>query len=101
MSNRGGEPRRLQPGIFGLGNALLDADEVEEAKARFALAQDPAPAVEPLFSVLAQAKIVNVQYGTRCSSVLLQGETRSRYAERSFSAEGSEQDTLHFELDRG
>ena len=29
MSNRGGEPRRLEPGIYGLGNTLLDAPEVE------------------------------------------------------------------------
>ena len=37
-----------------------------------------------LFSALAQAKIVNPQYGTRCSTVLLDSGTGRRYAERSF-----------------
>ena len=32
MSNRGGAPRRLEPGIYGLGNTLLDAPEVEPSK---------------------------------------------------------------------
>src|SRR5688572_25888211 len=36
MSNRGGEPRRLEPGIYGLGNTLLDAPEVDGVKRSFA-----------------------------------------------------------------
>jgi uncharacterized protein with NRDE domain len=98
MSNRGGEPHRLEPGIYGLGNTLLDSPEVDEAKARFRAALEPAPAVEVLFGVLAQSKIVNPLYGTRCSSVLLQGKASSRYAERPFLADGTDQETVQFEF---
>lgn len=93
-SNRDGTPRKLEPGIYGLGNALLDSPDVEPAKKAFA---DAIPAVEVLFSVLAKARILNPQYGTRCSTVLLKGE-RTRYVERSFNADGSEIDTRHFEF---
>ena len=93
-SNRDGTPRNLAPGIYGLGNALLDSPDVEPAKKAFA---DAIPAVEVLFSVLAKARILNPQYGTRCSTVLLKGE-RTRYVERSFNPDGSEIDTRHFEF---
>jgi uncharacterized protein with NRDE domain len=94
MSNRGGEPRRLEAGICGLGNLLLDAPEVEVSKRRFAEALQPAPAVEPLFTVLSEARIVDPLYGTRCSTVMI----GRRYAERSFSADGEAQDTLHYQF---
>ena len=94
MSNRGGEPRRLEPGIYGLGNALLDAPEVQAAKQRFASSLEPGPAVEPLFSVLAEARIVNPEYGTRCSTVFF----GRRYAARTFASSGTEQDTLQYEF---
>jgi uncharacterized protein with NRDE domain len=96
MSNRDGPPRRLEPGIYGLGNTLLDAPEVERPKQRFKAALGPA--IEPLFSLLAESKIVNPLYGTRCSTVLLRGKDRVRYAERSFSADGADQATLHYEF---
>ena len=95
MSNRDGPPRRLEPGIYGLGNTLLDAPEVDQPKERFASVT--APAVEPLFTVLAESRIVNERYGTRCSTILLRGD-RIRYAERSFSPAGEDQETLHFEF---
>jgi uncharacterized protein with NRDE domain len=94
MSNRGGEPRRLEPGIYGLGNTLLDAPEVEASKQRFAHALEPGPAVEPLFSVLAEARIVDPVYGTRCATVFF----GKRYAERTFSSEGEARDTLQYEF---
>ena len=94
MSNRGGEPRRLEPGIYGLGNTLLDAPEVEAQKQRFAGALDTSLALEPLFSVLAEARIVNPVYGTRCATVMM----GKRYAERSFSADGAEQETLQYQF---
>jgi uncharacterized protein with NRDE domain len=97
MSNRGGTPHRLEPGIYGLGNTLLDAPEVETSKKAFAVELEPAPAVEPLFTVLGKARILNPEYGTRCSTVLLKGE-RIRYVERSFAADGAEGDTLHYEF---
>jgi uncharacterized protein with NRDE domain len=96
-SNRDGAPRRLDPGIYGLGNALLDSDEVEPAKRAFAKALEPAPAVETLFAVLGKFRIVNPEYGTRCSTVLLRGE-RTRYAERVFSPDGTEGETRHYEF---
>src|SRR5687767_13134910 len=79
MSNRDGAPRKLQPGIYGQGNLLLDSPDVDESKRRF---KESLPAVEPLFSVIAPARIVNGQYGTRCSTVLLQEKNRTRYVER-------------------
>lgn len=94
LSNRSGEPRRLDPGIYGLGNTLIDAPEVEGSKQRFVAALENGAAVEPLFSVLAEAKIVNPAYGTRCSTVSM----GRRYAERSFAPDGSELDTLQYEF---
>lgn len=97
MSNRDGTPRRLEAGIYGLGNTLLDAPEVDSIKKAFAAELSPAPAVEPLFGLLESAKIVHPEYGTRCSTILLGGE-RTRYAERSFAADGSAGETLHYEF---
>jgi uncharacterized protein with NRDE domain len=96
MSNRDGPPRRLEPGIYGLGNTLLEAPEVAEPKARFTA--EIGPAIEPLFSVLAKSKIVNERYGTRCSTVLIKTKDKIRYAERSFSPDGADQDTVHYEF---
>ena len=99
LSNRGGEARQLEKGVYGLGNALLDAPELEAAKARFRAATEPAPAIESLFEALAPAKIVDARYGTRCSTVLLaQEDGRIRYAERAFLADGTEEETLQFEF---
>jgi uncharacterized protein with NRDE domain len=94
MSNRDSAPRRLEPGIYGLGNLLLDSPDVEPRKRRFEDALRPGTAVEPLFSVLAEARIVDPVYGTRCSTVFF----GRRYVERSFAPDGTEQDTLHYEL---
>ena len=97
MTNRDGKPRRLEPRIYGLGNTLLDAPEVEPVKKAFAAEVVPAPAIESLFRLLESAKIVNPQYGTRCSTVLLKGK-RTRYAERPFGPDGADGETLHFEF---
>ena len=96
MSNRDGPARRLEPGLYGLGNTLLDAAEVDRPKERFAAALRPA--VEPLFSLLAESKIVNARYGTRCSTVLIKSNDRLRYAERTFDPDGNEGETFHFEF---
>lgn len=98
-SNRGGEPRRLEPGIYGLGNFLLDTPEVSENKAQLARSIETAPSVEPLFGVLAAARIVAPEYGTRCSTVLIRGsDGRLQFAEREYDAGGIEGDTVRFEL---
>lgn len=99
MSNRGGAPRRLEPGIYGLGNTLLDAPEVSEPKKSFGDFVESGPAIEPMFTLLAAARIVNPQYGTRCSTGLLLGQDRRiRYAERSFSPDGSQGESRQFEF---
>jgi uncharacterized protein with NRDE domain len=95
MSNRDGAPRRLDPGYYALGNLLLDSPDVQALKAK---AADTPPAVEALFTLVAAAKVVNEQYGTRCSTVLLDSGEDMRYAERSFAADGAEATTLHFQF---
>ena len=100
LSNRDGAPRRLEPGIYGLGNLLLDSPDVEPAKARFREAISPAPAVENLFQTLAAARITDPVYGTRCSSALILREERLRYAERAFAPDGEAGETLQFEFSR-
>ena len=98
-SNRDGAPRRLQGGIYGLGNFLLDTPEVAEPKARFADCVEPGPAIEPLFTVLAKAKIIAREYGTRCSTVMLKGEDgRLQFAERPFDAAGADGVTARYEF---
>jgi len=97
LSNRDGTPRRLEPGIYGLGNTLLDAPEVEGVKKAFAAEIASGAAVEPLFDLLKRSLILNPAYGTRCSTVFLRGTT-VRYAERSFAPGGAELDTLHYEF---
>jgi uncharacterized protein with NRDE domain len=95
MSNRDGAPRRLEAGYHALGNLLLDSPDVQPVKQRIA---DTPPAVEPLFTVLAQAKVRNGEYGTRCSTVLLDAGKKVRYAERSFAPDGAEGETVQFEF---
>jgi uncharacterized protein with NRDE domain len=97
ISNRDGPPRKLEPGTYGLGNTLLDAPEVGDSKARFRAALEGGPAAETLFGVLAPARIVNPQYGTRCSTVLLKGR-KTRYAERIFTPDGAAGDTVHYDF---
>jgi uncharacterized protein with NRDE domain len=98
MSNRDGTPRKLEPGYYALGNLLLDSPDVQPIKARLA---DTPPSVEALFGLVAQAKIVNEAYGTRCSTVLLDSGKDMRYAERAFGPDGSEGTTLHFQFNSG
>ena len=88
-----------EPGIYGLGNDLLDTPEVAEPKAQLGRSIDPGPAVEPLFGVLAAAKIVAAEYGTRCSTVLIHGsDGRIQFAERPFDASGAEGPTVRYEF---
>jgi uncharacterized protein with NRDE domain len=97
-SNRDSAPRRLGPGVYGLGNLLLDDAEVAPAKERFRKSLEPSPAVETLFQVLAPSRIVNPRYGTRCSTVLVRRDESILYAERGFAADGAEQETGLFEF---
>ncbi len=94
LSNRDGAARCLEPGWYGLGNLLLDSPDVEAHKTRF---RSSPVSLEPLFEVLAPARIVDPRYGTRCSSVLLQG-AQTRFAERAFGSDGTEETTLRYEF---
>lgn len=96
-SNRDGTPRSLEPGIYGLGNQLLDSPEVGAAKQRFREAIAHGASVEVLFTLLGEARILDPRYGTRCSTVLLLGDDRRvRYAERSFDPAGEPGETRQF-----
>jgi uncharacterized protein with NRDE domain len=96
LSNRGGAPRSLAPGCYALGNFLLDSPDVQEVKARF---ETSAAALEPLFGLLAGARIVAPEYGTRCSTLVLAGtDGRVQFAERSFDAQGTEGTTARYEF---
>lgn len=124
-SNRDGAPRRLDPGIYGLSNHLLDTPwpKVRLARDRLREALRPAPVLEPLFTLLADtdispgkelpqtgvgterermlsaARIVSGSYGTRCSTVVLQGsDGRVQFAERTYGPEGAELDTVRYEF---
>lgn len=102
ISNRDGAPRRLAPGVYGLGNLLLDSPGLEADKARFREVLETAPATDALFAVLGPACIVNPEYGTRCSTVMLLGrDRRLRYAERSYAPDGAEGETLQFQFTAG
>ena len=101
LSNRDGGLRRLQPGFYGLGNFFLDTPEVAEPKLQFERSLAVSPSVEPLFTVLSAARILAPEYGTRCSTVLLDGaDGVVRFAERAFDAEGKEGETVRFEFRR-
>lgn len=98
LSNRDGDARKLDPGFYALGNLLLDTPEVMEVKSRF----EATPlAIEPLFSLLASAKIVSPEYGTRCSTVFMAGDDgRQQFAERPFDPAGNSGSTARFEFRR-
>jgi uncharacterized protein with NRDE domain len=99
MSNRNGAPRRLEPGIYGLGNLLLDSPDIEPDKARFRGVLEHAPGIEPLFGTLEPARIVNPQYGTRCSTIFLKAtDGRVRYAERTYAPDGTAGETVRFDF---
>jgi uncharacterized protein with NRDE domain len=98
LSNRDGGARKLEPGIYGLGNLLLDTPEVSGPKEDFARSIGVAAAEESLFGVLAKSKILGPEYGTRCSTVLVSNGRGLRYAERPFDAAGKESATGRFEF---
>lgn len=125
VSNRGGRARKLEPGVHGLSNHLLDTPwpKVTQGKRRLGEALELAPAVEPLLALLADtteatdgdlpdtgvgaererllsaARVVSPEYGTRCSSALVIGaDGKVRFAERSYGSDGAELDTLRYEI---
>lgn len=112
-SNHENGPRQLEPGVYGLSNASLDSHWPKLKQLRSSLAKgldaepeawfewlqdrQPAPDVElpdtgvglEMERVLSPAFVCTPVYGTRCSSVVLQGrEGRWRFIEQSYDPEG-------------
>jgi len=116
VSNRGDGPVRLEPGVYGLSNAVLDTpwpkvvrsrealrelvlagDPAEPALMRLMADRTPAPArdVEPGDLPFAEARaltapfIVSPDYGTRCTTTLeWRRDGRVSVCERRFDASG-------------
>lgn len=124
VSNRDTAPRRLAPGIHGLSNHLLDTPwpKVEKAKAGLQGAL-PDVTAESLLALLADDRqaddamlpdtgvglamermlsplfIHSSQYGTRASTVLMQGHERVHFLEQAFDERGAgELSRFSFEL---
>jgi uncharacterized protein with NRDE domain len=119
FSNRSQQaPRLLEPGLYGLSNALLDSPwpKVEQAKMQLndwlAIADNRQPLAGLLSSttlanddllpdtgiglemerVLSCQKIITPNYGTRCSTGLVMAGDNIQFEEISWQANG-EQDT--------
>jgi uncharacterized protein with NRDE domain len=116
-SNRSDEVRRIDGGVHGLSNALLDVPwpKVVRTQARLrAWLADEGDDVAPLFEALADRRpaadaelpstgvtlawerllsspfIVSDAYGTRCSTVVtIDREGTARFVERSYAPDGS------------
>jgi uncharacterized protein with NRDE domain len=124
-SNRADGARQLDAGIYGLSNHLLDTawPKVERGKRELRDALRAAPAIESLFELIAPTdtahdaelpdtgvglerermlsamRIVSPSYGTRCSTVLMQGrDGRVQFAERLFTPEGVATETVRYEF---
>ncbi len=116
QSNRDGDPRRLQPGIYAVSNHLLDTPwpKLVSARSRFAEALPKLPEREDLFAILADDEIVpdddlpntgvplnwerllsaifvkSDDYGTRASTVLVcDKEGGISLEERRFGVRGA------------
>jgi uncharacterized protein with NRDE domain len=127
FSNRGGPPRALPPGIYGLSNHLLDTPWPKVTATKGALevllARDASELIPGLFDLLADQRqaedhrlpstgvslewerllsaafIVSDGYGTRSSTVVLVGrDGRILFEERTFSAGGRPGGTVSHEL---
>jgi len=129
VSNRSDEPVSIAPGIHALSNHLLDTDWPKARHGRRRLEQLlQADSLHPesLLEMLADrslvpgeepdvfdlrlaperltrlAFIVNPEYGTRCSSVMLADrESAVEYVERQFDATGTAVGTASFEFQTG
>jgi len=117
LSNRGGAMQTLAPGIYGVANAALDAPWAKVVRSKTALSslinsgranetnllriladREKAAVAEVDTSHLTFRKahamtapfIVQADYGTRCSSVLLRDTAgRVRFTEMRFDADGN------------
>jgi uncharacterized protein with NRDE domain len=128
FSNREGRPRRLDPGVYGLSNHLLDtawpkvtsgksalhallaADASELIPNLFALLSDRKQAADPLLPrtgvtedwerLLSSAFIASGEYGTRSSTVVLVSrEGGVVFVERSFGPNGASAEEIRYQFE--
>ena len=124
-SNRGDGALRLEPGIYGVANDLLDTPwpKVTAGKAALERVLRSGPSLANLLALLddthvfadhelpdtgvglerermlAPVRIVSPLYGTRCSSaVLVEAGGGTQFAERSYAPDGSEQASVYYAL---
>lgn len=125
ISNRDGTPRRLDPGIYGLSNHLLETPwpKVVKGKERLQRIVEAGTSIQGLLDMVADttpapdeelshesadldrerrmsaARILSPDYGTRCSTaVALDGKGRLQFAERSYAPDGSRRSTVRYEF---
>ncbi|MDP2226734.1 MAG: NRDE family protein [Moraxellaceae bacterium] len=114
VSNRAAAPEAVAPGVHALSNHLFNTPWPKVQRARDGLAgMLGAPSTTALFSLLADDRaapddelpntgvglamermlsppfIRSGGYGTRCSTVVLAGQQRIRFAEQTFTPEGT------------
>ena len=125
-SNKSTEIRRIEPGLYGLSNHLLDTSwpKVVRGKALLkSIIEEETLDVEALFHMLQDDRIApdhelpqtgvplewertlssmfirSDGYGTRCSSILLISSTGdTKFYERTYPANGSRPTTLYYSL---
>jgi len=127
FSNRGGSPRTLPPGVFGLSNHLLDSPWPKVIRGRerlgaaLAKGDDPVPEMFDILRdrsfatdaelprtgltleeerALSPLFVVGERYGTRSSTVILLGGREIEASERTFSRDASHTGTRGYRIDR-
>jgi len=125
-SNKGQEPKKLEPGIYGVSNHLLNTEwpKVQKGKAGMSkiINGEQDELVERLFGILQDADqapdellpntgvslewerklsplfIKSEEYGTRSSTVMLMTDQEIQYVERVFNKEGISEQQFTIEL---
>lgn len=126
FSNIGGDLQKLEPGIYGISNHLLNTDwpKVIKGKERlsklmngsqeglidelFTLLQtsDPAPDEQlpktgvslEMERMLSPLFISSEHYGTRSSTILLSTNTEIQYVERAFTRDGTKEQQFNIQI---
>jgi len=127
ISNRGGALRRVDRGVHGLSNALLDVPWPKVVRTQDRMRdwlRGDGENLEPLFAALRDGSqppdaqlpetgvplqwerllsspfIASERYGTRCSTVLAIGrDGRARFVERTFAPDGAIAQDVAFDFD--
>lgn len=127
FSNRGGAPKTLSPGVYGLSNHLLDTPWPKVLRGRERLASalsegsDPVPSMFEILGdrtfaadaelprtglsldaerALSPLFVVGDRYGTRSSTVILVGEREIEASERTFSPDATLAASRAYRIDR-